>query len=824
MKKIRDLTTRIDQNIWISDDRISALISDASQSIEQIDYHGAQPVSRNAKLLQHPNGVLKFEIRYEINGKKKRLPISWENLTITPGSIQAAFENEIFGNKLSIAVMKDTCCASCSVRFKKTDSELANPQFNVYWNRESLTKEVHGQRNWKQLSAENQSALRFRATDVIELQSWMQRTGDYAGDFLIPEEWRRIIFANQKISGLARYDDLRPEYRGVHLKIYDADTFVTIGSENFSTEPAEDNWLLFQAAFKKMSNAIFESPRFEIRFTHQKEDASVRQNFEKDPFVFQSEKYRKLAEAAPKLKLDGFPAIEDFFTQTPLIVESAKMQDVGMTRACPGTYYWIWAWDNMVTAPAMLRWGDAAFVTRMAAFINHHRDADGAIPGRWSRSFEPMDSRGIGGMDFLFSELVLSLFTETGNRQVLRSNYASLVAAFRQLKSRCHQNGLFPSIGMYPDIPAKMGRTENFYMAIDQGAWYCFCRNLEKIAALIGDSPTAEQARSTAQHISSNFLSTFWNDDKGFLCDAFNPENKKLLHSFPIFSLLFLESPFGRSLIRGKIDEAATFIANHLLSENGIKMTPAWDKNHFSEPAMSGWYPHWDLPAVKLLARAGKWSAVQKWLNLVEEYNSRLGYCPEFISTNQKHDKIWFHHGAVWNLNCATGWYQALLLAIFGSEFDEGGITFFPTQIGHNASLQGLKFRNGTWNISKAGNGQYLSNLEIDGEKIFGSLKVPAKYYTNSEHTLISFYEFQPPEFPVLSGLIGADLIDVQHSKNGTAFTIHGVGTTEVEFSSPEKPTIIFDKKRIPFLWEEKKKSCSLQIELLGEHQLEIKI
>lgn len=824
MIKIRDLTTRIDQNVWISDDRISALISHASQSIEQIDYHGAQPVSRNAKLLQHSNGVLKFEICYEIDGEKIRLPISWENLTITPGSIQTAFENAIFENKLSIAVLQDTCSASCSVRLKKSDINLSDLQFKVFWNRESLTKEVHGQRNWERLSAENQTALHFKATDAIELQSWMQRTGDYAGDFLIPEGWRRMIFDRQIISGLARYDDLRPEYQDTSLKIYDADTIVTIVSDEFSTEPAEENWLLFKASFKKTSYAIFESPRFEIRFAHKNENAQVRQKIEKEPFVLQSEKYRNLAVEAPKLKLNGFPAIEAFFAQTPLVVESAKVGDVGMTRACPGTYYWIWAWDNMVTAPAMLRWGDATFVSRIAAFINHHRDVDGAITGRWSRSLEPMDSRGIGGMDFLFSELVLSLFTETGDRQALLANYASLLTAFRQLKSRCHPNGLFPSIGMYPDIPAKMGRTEHFYVAIDQGAWYCLCRNLEKIASFIGDLPTAEQARSTAQHISSNFLSTFWNDDKGFLCDSFNPDGKKQFHSFPIFSLLFLESSFGWQLIRNKIDEAATFIENHLLSENGMKMTPSWDINHFSEPAMSGWYPHWDLPAVKLLVRAGKWSAVQKWLNLVEECYSRLGYCPEFIATNHEHDQIWFHHGAAWNLNCATGWYQALLFAIFGIEFDTGGITCFPTQISQNASLKGMNFRTGRWNISKLGRGQYISHLKIDGEQIFGSLKVPTKFYTNSEHTIIIYYENQKPDFPVLTELIGAELIDIQHSKKGTAFTIRGVGTTDVEFSSYEKPTIIFDKKRIPFIWEEKKKSGSFQTELNGNHQLAIQI
>ena len=79
MIKLKDLTKRADQNIWISDDRISALISHFCQGIEQIDYHGAQPVSRNAKLLQHADGVLKFEVSIESDGSITKIPLTWSN-------------------------------------------------------------------------------------------------------------------------------------------------------------------------------------------------------------------------------------------------------------------------------------------------------------------------------------------------------------------------------------------------------------------------------------------------------------------------------------------------------------------------------------------------------------------------------------------------------------------------------------------------------------------------------------------------------------------------------------------------------------------------
>lgn len=740
MLKLKDLTQRTDQNIWLSDDRISALISYSCQGIEQIDYHGSQPVSRNAKLLQHPDGVLKFEVSFESNGSLTKIPLTWSNLMVQPGIIQTRNRSGEFSFILKIAVLKDSLFASCMARKTAPSASIENLEFSVWWNTLSMTTEVHGNRIWAELEMSDDHFVILHASDVIELNQWLKRTGDYQGDFLIPEGWRRIIFNKRLISGMGKFEDVKPDYQHLNLNLYDADTWILIGGDHYFRSNEKSNWIEFKSSFTQTSKQLFEAPLFRVKFSSEKFDLIKNKNERAKPFFLQSKRYRILAEQAPQLEIPGYPAIAEFFSQTPLIVESAKVQDVGMTRACPGTYYWIWGWDNLVTAPAMLRWGDRAFAQRMAYFINSHRDIDGAIPGRWTRQFEPMDSRGIGAMDFLFSELVRSLFAETGDAMIIRSTYTTLVHAFHFLKSRCDENGLFPSFGMYPDIPYKMGRTENFYVAIDQGAWYCLCRNLEKMAFVIGDVPTANLAKAMGGKIEQSFLTTFWYDEQGFICDSFDPTSKNQLKSFPIFSLLFLESEFGFELLKNHVAQAADFIEQHLLGDTGLKMTPAWDRNHNSEPAMSGWYPHWDLPAIKLLAHAGKWSAIQKWLNLVEECYDRLGYCPEFLSTKYQRPELWQHHGAAWNLNCASGWYQALIHSIIGIKFDQGGITCHPAPLVPEASLKKFIFRKGSWEIKKAGEGDFISWLEVDGEKVEGSLKIPAKFYTAGAHRLIIHY------------------------------------------------------------------------------------
>ncbi len=819
MLNLKDLSSRIDQNIWISDDRISALISHSCQGIEQIDYHGSQPVSRNAKLMQHAEAVLKFEICIKSNGKISRYPLTWSNLRIQPGIIHARSQWRGFSFTLKIAVLKEALFASCTARSSSTVSPFENIEFIIMWNQLSMTKEVHGNRSWELPENANDNAIVVKAKDVIKLGEWLKRTGDYQGDFLIPEGWRRIIFRQRLLSGMAKFEDVKPEYQNLQLKLYDADTWIWIGGEGYTRSDEDCQWTGFKARLIQKSKQLFEAPFFRVQFSHQKFDPLKINIDSKKPFTFQSKRYRHLEDQIPQLDLPAYPAIQEFFQQTPLIVESAKIQDASMTRACPGTYYWLWAWDNLVTAPVMLRWGDLPFVRRMIGFINSHRDSDGSIPGRWTRQYEPMDSRGIGAMDFLFSELILSLFSETEDRMIIRSNYTALVQAFCYIKFRCDENGLFPSFGIYPDIPYKMGRTEHCYVAIDQGAWYGFCRNLEKMALIIGDVPTANQAKEMAAKIERCFYSTFWNDEKGFICDSYDPTKKKQLSSFPIFSLLFLESQFGFQLLKNYVGEAANFIENYLLGSNGLKMTPEWDVNHNSEPAMSGWYPHWDLVAIKLLTRARKSMAIQKWLALVEECYSQLGYCPEFLSTKHERHDLWYHHGAAWNLNCAAGWYNALLYSIFGINFDLGGITCHPAPLGPNASLKKMAFRNGKWNISKSGNGDFISWLDVDGEKIMGSFKIPAKFYSDGNHRLNIHYQSNKPDCPILNELIGAELIKVQVEKKANLYTIRGLGTTDISFSGMDQPLIFLDGKPCE-AFEASQGTIKLQLILTGEHQI----
>ncbi len=87
MRPLANLLRYADGNVWISDDRISAMLSHQSGGVEQIDFHGLQPVSRNARLLHHANAAVRFYIDVLQDGVCTTLASTWENIEVSPAAI-----------------------------------------------------------------------------------------------------------------------------------------------------------------------------------------------------------------------------------------------------------------------------------------------------------------------------------------------------------------------------------------------------------------------------------------------------------------------------------------------------------------------------------------------------------------------------------------------------------------------------------------------------------------------------------------------------------------------------------------------------------------
>jgi hypothetical protein len=787
-----------DGGCWISDDRVNAFISARSGGVGEVGFHGLQPVSRNSRLLVSPGGVLAVSVRKESELRFPCRTVDW-----TPGSIVTFARDRNIEYRLQVTA----CGRSIILSVSAPPGEKA--EVVVRFSSRSLFSDVHGERTWSDPLVRG-GKLELTCRDRILLRDWMNRTGAYAGDFLIPEPWRRIIFRRRCRSGLATIDDLRPEFRETGFVLYDAVTRLRIGGEGF-TAARDHEGCSFTSRLSGKSNWSSE-----LRL----ECAEDTTRFD-EPAIPLS---RNPAHDIPEIDIPGHSRAARFFASVPGIVRSCVVRDTGMTRGTPGAYYWIWAWDNMVTALEMLRWGDAQEAGRIIRFINAHRDTGGAIPARWTRTYQPLDTPPPGTFEFLLLLLACQYQREGAGEQEVHDIYPFAVTRLEEAARQVHERGLEANIGFYPDLPVRFGRSESSAVAMESGTLYAFCRLLETVALERGDSRTALQAAETAGRIHASFENTFWDGKTGFLMDSVDIRTGAPNGAYPLFSLMFMQTPLGLPLIRPHMQRMARFARDHFQTRHGTRLLPAWDTRREGEDALSSWYPHWDIYLLKLLRRGGERDGILSWLQSMEKVLERLGYAPEFIALDglERDDTdAWRRHGAVSNLNCASGWYRAIVEGIFGIELDTGGMSVVPLDLNiPRMSLRSLVHRGSNWEIGVESRGGSSAEIRVDGNILRGCTKVPSRYHDGRPHRLEINYAARGAH-PCFTEIVNAEVVDTEGDDAHASVRIRGMGTVDIAFPAPRTMEVRVDGSAVPFRSESG--TGYMQILLTGEHTLSLR-
>jgi hypothetical protein len=493
------------------------------------------------------------------------------------------------------------------------------------------------------------------------------------------------------------------------------------------------------------------------------------------------------------------------------------VQDLGIPRATPGRYYWIWSWDAMVTAHAGLFWGDTELARRTAAFVDAHRDGDGRMPMQWTRDLRPLDTQDPGSLDALLYALVYSTYLEKGDLSDLRRIYPRMTAFLDLVLSRSDPRRNFSNIGFYPDLPLRFHRTMASAVAMEVAGFYTFCRICENVARLFDDGPTASRASAVAAILESTFDETFYDSGKNFWIDSVDLETGERNVSFPLFTLLFLHSPLGLPLIRGRLPEAGEFISRHLCTRFGLRVLPEWDRNAEAETVTGSWYPHWDLYALTVLRRAGRSAEIVRWLGDMNEVLGRLGYAPEFLMLEGLPEGK-ARHGAASNLNCATGWYRAILVGLCGLEIDPGGITVLPLDLPlGRVALSGIRSHGTTWDLVVEHGGPHLQSFSVDGREIRGCLKIPARYHDGGKHPIELRYGAERLSAP-FAELTNAEVLDVTQGPSGTEVVFRALGRVEVVVAGDHPGGLRLDGKM--FAAGPLAGGSVFSLDLEGEHRL----
>ncbi|HMK38689.1 MAG TPA: hypothetical protein VK569_05055, partial [Bacteroidota bacterium] len=233
--------------------------------------------------------------------------------------------------------------------------------------------------------------------------------------------------------------------------------------------------------------------------------------------------------------------------------------------------------------------------------------------------------------------------------------------------------------------------------------------------------------------------------------------------------------------------------------------------------------PHWDIYLLKLLRRGGERSGIIAWLHSMEKVLERLGYAPEFIALDglgRDDPEAWLRHGAVSNLNCATGWYRAIVEGIFGVEIDAGGMTVIPLDLDlARMSLSGLVHRNSRWEIIVENRGGRNADLLLDGRPLRGCTKVPAEHHDGAPHRLEIIYSSRGAS-PCFTELVNAEVLASDGDDARATVTLRGLGTVDIAFPANGPLDLSIDGQAVPFRSADG--TGSLQLPLEGVHTMSL--
>jgi hypothetical protein len=346
---------------------------------------------------------------------------------------------------------------------------------------------------------------------------------------------------------------------------------------------------------------------------------------------------------------------------------------------------------------------------------------------------------------------------------------------------------------------------------------------METLARRMADGPTAAAALNASALLEREFPDAFWDNETGFLLDAIDLPSGTVNRKHPLFALLFLHSPVGWSLLRERIPECADFIAGRLLTGEGMRVLPQGESE--SETISSAWYPHWDLYALKILRRAGRAEEILRWLAGAERLLEKLGFCPEYVALPPSEEAGHTtppRHGAPSNLNCVTGWYQAVLEGVVGLEPDGGGLTIIPLALPiGDVSLKGIWYHGTRWDVEVQNRGKELRSVRVDGTELRGSLKIPGRYLDGGGHTLLLVYG-EGGEGALFRELTNAELLDVKAERGCIEATIRALGRCDVLYSAPDGWTLSLDGAPAQNVHRLPDGTCLANLAIAGDHLLRL--
>ena len=187
---------------------------------------------------------------------------------------------------------------------------------------------------------------------------------------------------------------------------------------------------------------------------------------------------------------------------------------------------------------------------------------------------------------------------------------------------------------------------------------------------------------------------------------------------------------------------------------------------------------------MKLINENNRIDLINQWIGWVGYWTQKLTI-PEGIScyidtSEPEHDK-WDTLCGTWQAYSVRGWYQAALHGVLGVGIDAGGITFFPYE-GEEMKLKGMHYLDKILDIEMCGSGRYIASIEMNGQIIKGTNKMPSDLYNDKNRINIKVRRVKENTYEVyMKDAYGLELSEYRYVEGSMNSKLKGAGISRIK-------------------------------------------
>lgn len=411
------------------------------------------------------------------------------------------------------------------------------------------------------------------------------------------------------------------------------------------------------------------------------------------------------------------------------VIDSLKVKDLpgGMRAADSG--YWIWGWDSMVYADALLLGGDHEFVLEMLEFYCQTAHRELGIFHAMTLDMTPHLAMAPAAQT-LYCITLYFYYIHTRNREVLDKYFGFAATVItRAERDEVKDSGLLEGVGLYPDYPEDLDQTGRDISIFNNSIYYQALRAMAVLARISGRDETSEIYMRKAENCRLGIFKYLYDADKGYFYDSVSSIDFTPREHYPVYAVLWI-SRFAKELVKEQAAEIADFMVDNFPARHGCRILPKWDKGFMKDGNQLGMY----MPVVErffreMMLSSGRIEHLRSWFETVTWFWNQNVF-PESLTCRAENHQLTVDNPGRKQGFAAKSWYSIFCEVICGIHISENGIEISPSPLADGVDISNLRFADKTLAIAylkseKGQRGQLVLNGTVCGSHHidYGSLE-----------------------------------------------------------------------------------------------------